>query len=59
MTKYVSLAKVLIQDALRHQVAHYGVEGLEEALYRVYSAMPKTRDIMLAEYYEMYGKKKK
>jgi len=58
MTKYISLAKVLIQDVLREQVKHYGIEGLEDAIKRVYSIMPKTRDGMLAEYYEMYGRKK-
>jgi len=57
--KYISLAKVLIQHELKEQIKHYGIEGLEDAIKRVYSAMPKTRDIMLAEYYEMYGKKKK
>jgi len=59
MTKYVSLAKILIQDALKHQVAYYGVEGLEDAIKRVYKLMPKARDAILAEYYEMYKKTNK
>ena len=58
MTKYIPLAKLIIQDALKEQVKYYGIEALEEAIQRVYCTMPKTRDIILDEYYEIYGKRK-
>lgn len=51
-----NLAELIIMDSLKRQAEHYGVEGLEEAIKRVYSAMPETRDKILETYYKMYKK---
>ena len=48
------LVDILIADSLTQQVKHYGIEGLEEAIKRVYSQMPDCRDRMLAVYRKMY-----
>jgi hypothetical protein len=48
------LVDILIADSLTQQVKHYGIEGLEEAINRVYSHMPECRERTLAVYRKMY-----
>lgn len=54
MTKYYTLARVLIEDALQEQVGHYGIEGLEDAIKRNYKLNPVAQEKILEVYYEMY-----
>ena len=49
MDKYEQLAEILVRDAVKRAVDHYGIEGAEDAIKRAYSHpnMHKCRDVLL------------
>ena len=50
------LGKILLYDAVIQAVKHYGIEGTEDVIKRVYRAMPIARDAMLKAFKEIYLK---
>jgi hypothetical protein len=43
----MQLITVLLEDALAKAMQHYGIEGTEEAINRVYKHMPTVRRALL------------
>ena len=50
-----NITNILIQESIFNAVKHYGLEGTWEAINKVYSRMPKTRDILLKEFSKIYS----
>lgn len=48
------LVDLLCIDSLQRNVKHYGLEGLCEAIERVYTHNPEIKERMLSIYHRMY-----
>lgn len=54
--KEYNIAKLMVQDGVEKAIKHYGLEGADEAIKRVYSRHPKIKQVMLDELWKKIRK---
>jgi len=47
--KEYNIINLLTQEGIERAISFYGIEGTEEVIKRVYSKIPKMRNLMLKE----------
>jgi len=52
--KRFNIGDISLHEAVVNAVAHYGIEGAQETIKKVYSQMPTIRDKMLTKLREIY-----
>ncbi len=50
------IVELLLEESVRNGVKYYGIEGCEEAIYRVYTQNPTLKARLLATFTRLYKK---
>ena len=51
-----NLSEILIEESLRETIKHYGLEGTEDCIKRVYKNNSKAREVLLNAFYKRFKK---